>query len=204
MTPRRRGPARRSAVAAGLLAVVVAGAGSAAFAAFTGTTGASQSVSSGTVSLSSINGNVAGNRLTIGASNIAAGDTIQRAVTVTNTGSIALARLQLTTVATTSSALTTNTTTGLRMTVTRCTVPWTESATTPYTYTCSGTTSTAINNVAVIGTNRTLSGAVLTAGGTNHLRITLTLPATAGNTLANQSSVIAYTFTGTQRAGRAS
>ena len=40
-----------------------------------------------------------------------------------------------------------------------------------------------------------------TAGATDHLRITLTLPTGADNTLQGQSSVIGFTFNGTQRAG---
>ena len=36
-------------------------------------------------------------------------------------------------------------------------------------------------------------------GATDHLRVTLTLPSGAPNTLQNQSSTITYAFTGTQR-----
>ena len=39
----------------------------------------------------------------------------------------------------------------------------------------------------------------LTAGATDHLRVTLTLPSGAGNTLQNQTSTISYAFNGTQR-----
>jgi hypothetical protein len=39
-----------------------------------------------------------------------------------------------------------------------------------------------------------------TAGATDHLRVTLTLPNTAGNAFQNKSSTVQYTFTGTQRA----
>ena len=70
----------KALVTGGLVALTAAGVGGAAFAAFTGTTNAAQSVASGTVSLAGIGTNAAGNRLTVGASNIAAGDTIQRAV----------------------------------------------------------------------------------------------------------------------------
>ena len=53
----------------------------------------------------------------------------------------------------------------------------------------------------MIGSNLALSNlSALTAGSTDHLRVTLTLPSGAGNTLQNQSSTITYTFTGTQRA----
>ena len=53
----------------------------------------------------------------------------------------------------------------------------------------------------VIGTNLALANLTLTAGTTDHLRVTVTLPSTAGNSLQNLSSTIAYTFTGVQRAG---
>jgi hypothetical protein len=53
----------------------------------------------------------------------------------------------------------------------------------------------------VIGGNLTLSNLGSTsAGATDHLRVTLTLPSGAGNTLQNLSSTITYAFTGTQRA----
>jgi hypothetical protein len=55
----------------------------------------------------------------------------------------------------------------------------------------------------VVGLNRTLSGLTLTAGATNNLRVTLTLPSAAGNALQGQTSVIDYAFTGTQRAATA-
>ena len=54
----------------------------------------------------------------------------------------------------------------------------------------------------MIGANLALSNlSALTAGATDHLRVTLTLPSTAGNSLQNQSSVIQYSLTGIQRAG---
>ncbi len=54
---------------------------------------------------------------------------------------------------------------------------------------------------ALIGSAMGLSGLTLTAGSTDHLRVTVTLPSSAGNGLQNQSSTIDYTFNGTQRAG---
>ena len=79
---------------------------------------------------------------------------------------------------------------------------WTESAF-PYTYTCSGTTSSVLASTPVVGTNRALSNLALTASATNNLRVTLTLPSAAGNALQGQTSAINYTFTATQRAGTA-
>jgi spore coat-associated protein N len=200
---RRRTSTRTKAlVTGGLVALTVAGVGGAAFASFTGTTSASQSIASGTVTLAGIGTNAAGNRLTVGASNIAAGDTIQRAVTVTNTGTIDLASITLTTNATTSSLLNTDTVTGLQMTIDKCSIAWTESAI-PYTYTCGGTTSSVLASSPVIGTGLALSNLGLTAAAANNLRVTLTLPSGAGNTLQGLTSVINYTFTGTQRAAAA-
>jgi spore coat-associated protein N len=190
----------KALVTGGLVALTAAGVGGAAFAAFTGTTNAAQSVASGTVSLAGIGTNAAGNRLTVGASNIAAGDTIQRAVTLTNSGTIDLASVTLTTNATTSSLLNTDTVTGLQMTIDKCSTGWTESGAFPYTYTCGGTTSSVLASTPVIGANLALSNLTLTASAVNNLRVTLTLPGAAGNTLQAQTSVINYTFTGTQRA----
>jgi hypothetical protein len=200
--PRRTSTRTKAFLSGGLLALGIAGVGGVVYAAFTATTGAAGSSVSGTVTLSGIGTNLAGNRLTVAATNIAPGDTVQRAVTIQNTGSIDLSGLTLSTSATTSSLLDTDTATGLQMTVDRCSVPWTESAF-PYTYTCTGATSSVLAAAPVVGANRALSNLALTASATNHLRVTLSLPTTAGNALQGQTSAINYTFTATQRAGTA-
>jgi spore coat-associated protein N len=203
LPPDRRTSARTKAlVTGGLVALTVAGVGGAAFAAFTGTSNAAQSVASGTVSLAGIGTNAAGNRLTVAATNIAPGDTIQRAVTLTNTGTLDLANVVLTTNATTSSLLNTDAVNGLQVAIDKCSVAWTESAF-PYTYTCSGTTSSVLAGTPVIGTNLALSNLTLTAAASNNLRVTVTLPAAAGNGFQGLTSVINYTFTGTQRTATA-
>jgi hypothetical protein len=182
-------------------AAAIAGLGT--YATFTSSTSASQAVSSGTVTIALGATGASTNRLTVGASGVAAGDTIQRSVDLINQGSLDLASITLTTSATTSSVLNTDTANGLQMVIDRCSVPWTEGGTAPaYTYTCSGTTSAVLASTPVVGSNLTLSNVgALTHAVTDHLRVTLSLPSAAGNTLQNQSSVIQYTFTGTQRAG---
>ncbi|MHA7168505.1 TasA family protein, partial [Arthrobacter bambusae] len=112
-----------------------------------------------------------------------------------------LSAITLTTAAAPSSLLDTNTTMGLQLTVDDCSVPWTEAGTAPaYTYTCTGTTTTVLASRPVIGANVALANLTsVTAGHTDNLRVTLTLPSTADNTLQNQSSTIGFTFTGTQR-----
>jgi spore coat-associated protein N len=174
-------------------------AGLATFATFTSTTSASHTISSGTVTIALGATGASTNRLNIGASGIAPGDTIQRSVDLTNSGSLNLASVTLTTSASPSSLLDTDTTNGLQMVIDKCSQAWTESGP-PYTYTCGGTTSSVLASQAVIGTNLALSNlSSTTAGATDHLRVTLTLPSGAGNSLQNQSSTISYTFTGTQR-----
>lgn len=188
------------------LAIVAAAAGIAGlgtFAAFTSSTSASQSVSSGTVTIALGATGASTNRLTVGATNIAPGDTIQRSVDLIDSGSIDLASITLTTNATASSLLDTDATNGLQMVIDRCSNAWTEGGAAPaYTYTCSGTTSTVLASRAVIGSNLSLSNlSALTNGVTDHLRVTLSFPSAAPNSFQNQSSTIQYTFTGTQRAG---
>ena len=79
----------------------------------------------------------------------------------------ALAAIALTTSASTSSLLDTDAVNGLQLTVTSCSVPWTEAGTSPaFTYTCSGTQGTVLASRAVITANQPLAASpALTAGG---------------------------------------
>jgi predicted ribosomally synthesized peptide with SipW-like signal peptide len=190
---------RKLLVSLAVISAAASVAGLGTFATFTSSTSASQSVSSGTVTIALGATGASTNRLTVGASNIAPGDTIQRSVDLINQGTINLASVSLTTAATTSSVLDTDGTNGLQMVIDKCSQAWTESGP-PYTYTCGGSTSTVLTTRAVIQTGVALSNlASLTAGSTDHLRVTLTFPSAAGNTFQNKSSTIQYTFTGTQR-----
>jgi len=194
---------RKLLVSLAVISAAASIAGLGTFATFTSSTSASQSVSSGTVTIALGATGASTNRLTVGASNIAPGDTIQRSVDLIDSGSIDLASITLTTNATTSSLLDTDATNGLQMVIDRCSNAWTEGGTAPaYTYTCSGTTSTVLASRAIVGTNLALSNlSALTNGVTDHLRVTLSFPSAAPNSFQNQSSTVQYTFTGTQRAG---
>jgi len=194
---------RKLLVSLAVISAAASVAGLGTFATFTSSTSASQSVSSGTVTIALGATGASTNRLTVGASNIAPGDTIQRSVDLIDSGSIDLASITLTTNATTSSLLDTDATNGLQMVIDRCSNAWTEGGTAPaYTYTCSGTTSTVLASRPIIGTNLALSNlSALTNGVTDHLRVTLSFPSAAPNSFQNQSSTVQYTFTGTQRAG---
>ena len=194
---------RKLLVSLAVISAAASIAGLGTFATFTSSTSASQSVSSGTVTIALGATGASTNRLTVGASNIAPGDTIQRSVDLIDSGSIDLASITLTTNATTSSLLDTDATNGLQMVIDRCSNAWTEGGTAPaYTYTCSGATSTVLASRAIVGTNLALSNlSALTNGVTDHLRVTLSFPSAAPNSFQSQSSTIQYTFTGTQRAG---
>jgi len=123
-------------------AASIAGLGT--FATFTSSTSASQAIASGTVSIT-LGASGPANRLSVGASNLVAGDTIQRAVDLVNNGTISadtLSSIQLTTTASPTSALDTDATNGLQMVIDKCSVAWTEAGP-PYTYTCSGSTSSS-------------------------------------------------------------
>src|SRR4029079_19717019 len=196
-------PTRKLLASLAVLGAAASIAGLGTFATFTSSKSASHTVSSGTVTIALGATGASTNRLNIGATAIAPGDTLQRSVDLINQGSLDLASVTLTTTATTSPLLDTDTSNGLQMAIDKCSAAWTEAGTAPaYTYTCSGTTTTVLASVPVIGANLALSNlSALTAGATDHLRVTLTLPSTAGNSLQNQSSVIQYSLTGIQRAG---
>ena len=179
-----------------ILVAAAAIAGLGTYATFTSSTSATHTIASGTLTLTA-----PFSRLGTGASPIAAGDTMQRAIDLSYSGSISFSAVTLTTTASPSSLLDTDVTDGLHIVIDKCSVAWTESGP-PYTYTCSGATSSVLASSAIIGSNVALSNLTLTAGSTDHLRATITFPSTAGNTLQNQSSTLTYLFTGTQRAGQ--
>lgn len=182
-------------------AASIAGLGT--FATFTSSASVGEgSISTGSVAIA-LGAAGPANRLTIGAGGLLPGDTMQRAVDLSNTGAAgtdSLSAITLTTTATTSSLLDTDVTNGLHMQLESCSAAWTESGP-PYTYTCGGTTKSVLASSPVIGSNLALSNlASLAPATTDHLLVTLTLPGGAPNTLQGLSSAISYTFTGTQRA----
>ena len=196
----RSAPLPKLLASIAVIAAAASIAGLGTYATFTSSTAAeTQALTSGTVSIAL--GSV--NRLAVGASNLVPGDTVERAVDLTNDGSAGTSQvgsISLGITASPSSLLDTDTTNGLQMVIDKCSAAWTEAGP-PYTYTCGGSTSTVLASRAVIGSSLSLSNlSSTTAGATDHLRVTLTLPGAAPNSLQNQSSTISYAFTGTQRA----
>ncbi len=170
------------------------------FATFTSAATAGHSITTGSVTVA-LGAAGPANRLGVNATGVAPGDTIQRAFDLSNSGSLTLASVTLTTTASPSSLLDTDSTNGLQMVIDKCSAAWTESGP-PYTYTCGGTTSTVLASRAVIGSNLALSNItdLNTPATTDHLRLTLTLPSGAGNTFQGLTSTVTYSFTGIQRA----
>ncbi len=209
MARHTRGTASRGTASRGkvllTLAVLAAAAtavGAGTYASFTASTTAGPlSVTSGTQALS-VPGAGATNRMTVNATGIVPGDVMQRVVNLQNTGNQNLASITLTTNASTSSLLDTDTTNGLQLVVDKCSVAWTEAGSAPaYTYTCGGSTSSVLATTPVIGSAMALTNlSATTAGSTDNLRVRLTFPAGAGNTLQGLSSTINFTFNGAQRA----
>lgn len=194
----------RAKLVLGLALLVVAAflCGLGAYGTFTSAASETHAVTTGTVSIALGATGASTNRLNVNATAVAPGDTIQRSFDLTNQGSLDLASISLTTTATTSSVLDTDATNGLQMTIDRCSVPWTEAGSSPaFTYTCSGSMGSVLASRAVIGSALALSNlGAITAGATDHLRLTLTLPSSADNTFQNKTSTIQYSLTGIQRA----
>jgi hypothetical protein len=190
---------QRLLLSGGVVLAAAAVLGTGTYALFTGTTNAQTALSSGTVVLLDVSASATNNRLSVGASGLAAGDSVQRTVNVKNTGTIDMSAVTLSTSATTSSLLDTDATNGLQMVISQCSVPWTEAGGPAYTYSCTGSTTSTLASRPLIGSNLSLSGLTVTPGTNNYLRVTLTLPSSAPDTLQNQSSVITFAFTGTQR-----
>lgn len=135
------------------------------------------------------------NQLTITASGIAPGDTIDRAVDLTAT-SVGFSTVELTTRPLTSSVLNSDAARGLQMSITRCSTPWVFSGP-PYRYSCAASTKTVLGSLPWVGSTRSLANLSITAGGAvDHLRIRLTLPASSGNSFQDKTSTVRYTFAG--------
>lgn len=201
MTTTARQRRDRLALSALLLMLTLLLFGTGASALFTATTSGTTSISSGTLLLQLGTDGTSANRLSVDATNIAPGDTISRAVDVVNNGTLDFSALRLSTTAAPSSLLDADPADGLQMTVLGCTVPWTETATSPgYDYTCAGAQSTHVAPRPVIGSDMELSGiSAMEAGSTAHLMIELVLPERAGNEFQDQTSTIQYTVDGVQR-----
>jgi hypothetical protein len=187
----------------GVMAAAASVAGLGTFGTFTDSTSASTAVQAGTVSL---NLGVPGGPKTIPVSTAGflPGDTLSRAVNLSNDGTAPLSSVSVAVTATPTSTLVTDPTNGLQLTLRSCSRSWTETdtATGAPTYTCGGTQSLLYAGPAS-GTWQLTSPASLNPGGTDHVAFTIALPTTADNTFQGLSAALHLSFVGVQRAGAA-
>lgn len=186
---------------AALLAAAAGVAGMGTYGGFTTSTSASADVKAGIVKFE-VGAAGANNRLSVAATGAVPGDSIQRAVTLSNSGDQNLAAITLTTAASPSSKLDTDAVNGLQMKIDGCSVPWTEAGTSPsFTYTCTGTTTTVLASRGVTGNAIPLTGlASVAPAQTDFLRVLMTVPATADNTFQGLNSTMSFSFDAIQRA----
>ncbi len=200
------GLGRRLMVSLGILGAAGAVAGLGTWATFTDSTTANHSISTGTVDINLGTANSAANRFTDSATDVAAGDTIQRAVNLAIAGSLDLSAVTLGVTGGTTGL--NNATDGLNLQVEECPTAWNETATAGpvYTYTCTGGLETDALADGDILTGGALSLSSL-APGTKYLRFTWRLPSTADQDAttngkqSGETGVYTYAFAGTQRAG---
>lgn len=190
-----------TALVGGALALAFGGA----FAAFTDTVSAGpQTVGSGSIVIGTPNGGV--NDLSTGATGIVPGDSIAREIQLSSSGSTSnLSAITLGFTASTSSLLDSDGTNGLQVSAKTCASAPTRTAGPPPTYTCSGGWTT-VNiggqpSTSVLALETTPAALTplnsLTAGSTDYLVLTLTLPASAPGDLTKVSTACSGTKGGT-------
>jgi hypothetical protein len=200
-TAKNRSTARKVVGSLGVIGAAAAVAGLGTFGTFTdSTTPVSTEVTTGTVDI-----NLAQPAAAIPATtaNFVPGDSMTRAVTLTNNGTAALSSVTLDVTSSTNTVLTTDIVNGLQLSLKSCSVAWTQGGTAAApTYTCSGTQKNVALGPAV--KNFPFSNlASLAPGGVDHLVFTISLPTSADNTFAGKDSTLSLTFTGVQRSGTA-
>ncbi|MGY1823918.1 TasA family protein [Geodermatophilus sp. SYSU D00079] len=207
-TTARTTTARKIVGSLGVIGAAAAVAGLGTFGAFTdSTTPVSTEVTAGKVD---INLATAGATIPVTTTGFVPGDSLSRAVTLSNDGDSALASVDLAVTTSTSPAsiLTTDALNGLQLALKSCTVPWTQTATTTatgtaYTYACTGGTERNLGTGAAVS-NRTLDNpASLAAGGKDYLVFTVSLPSSADNRFQKQTAKLDLTFSAIQRTGTA-
>ena len=181
-------------IAIAATAAAVAGLGT--FGSFTSTTAPTPvAVQDGTVSIDLTAGDGSASvPLSFG---VTPGASTTKNINLVNDGDAALASVRLATVATASSILDTDQTNGLQMTVASCSVAWASDGT------CAGSRRTVLASGPAVRTANLVDPFGLAAGATDHLAVTLALPATAGDAFKSQTSALRLTFTATQRDGGA-
>jgi hypothetical protein len=194
--PTRRPTGLKIAGSVAIAATAAAVAGLGTFGSFTSSTAPTPvAIQDGTVSIDLTAGDGSASvPLNYG---VTPGDSATKNINLVNDGGAALASVRLATVATASSILDTDQTNGLQMTVASCSVAWASDGT------CAGSSRTVLAAGPAVRTANLVNPFGLAAGGTDHLAVTLALPASAGDAFKGQTSSLSLTFTATQRDGGA-
>ena len=128
-----------------------------------------------------------------------AGDSRSALIDLVNDGTTPLAAVTLTSTATSSSVLDTDTVNGLQLTVESCSVAWTTGAGVP---TCSGSVRSYFTQPIIVSNVPLAATSALAAGATDHLKLTAALPSSAsGAAFEGATSNLNFVFTGSQRSG---
>jgi hypothetical protein len=178
----------------GVLGAVGAVAGLSTFGDFTGaTTPVDTTVDTGVLSID-VTKPVA---VSLDSASMLPGDSSAMPLDLVNDGDVELSSVTFTSAATASSALDADTVHGLQLAVESCSQAW---AAAGDAYTCAGDTSVQYAG-PVVADRELRDAASLAAAGVDHLLVTLSLPTTAGESMKNQVSELAMTFTAVQREG---
>lgn len=162
------------------------------------------SVTSGTLSLTD-SATAGSGGLTTSIAAMAPGDTVNRYIDLVNAGTLDGDTPTVRIADGTPTALTTNGTAGLQITITACTVAWTQA-----TGVCSGTATTvrASTSALALATDTTITLPSKLAGATNRLKVSVALPTGTevttngvfpGGTIQGKSAALTWTFTVQQR-----
>ena len=193
-----------------VLVVVTAATGGAAlvsssvFASLSAIATSAGSVTSGTLSLTD-SATAGSGGLTTAISNMAPGDTVNRYIDLVNAGSLDGDTPTVRIVDGTPTALTTDGTAGLQITITACTVAWTQA-----TGVCSGseTTVRATTSALALASHTAITLPSMQAAATNRLKVSIFLPAGSevttdgvlpNGTIQGKSAALTWTFTIQQR-----
>ena len=184
--------------------------GAGVYAGLTATATGTQTVSSGTLSLTlSPTSPSLGFPQTV--SNMAPGDQDNVYVKLTNGGTLAATGLTLGVTGTGSTPLTTDATRGLAVTITGCSVAWVVVLGTPGSATCGTPTVLLASTVAALSATPGTLAATMTVNESLFLQVNLTLPNQSentlngilpGSTIQGLSTVLTYSFNEAQRAAQ--
>jgi spore coat-associated protein N len=188
---RHRARARARVLSVGaIVAVLLLGAGAGAFAVFSDTSSVDVTVGSGDIDVEWVSSG--GAALTVPVGSILPGQSVERVVELRNTGTLPVGELQLAIAVANS-----NTSDGLQLAISDCSVPWTGTTT----FTCGGVEAVvsadrpllAVLALPTLGTNQ--------AGGSDNLRLTFRLPTSAPSALQGASTNVTFEVLGNQGPG---